>query len=45
MVDVERDLDLRHAARRRRDALQVELGQQPVVRLAIGLFALEDAAR
>ena len=30
-VDVEGDLDLRHAARRRRDALQAELAEQPVV--------------
>ena len=31
-VDVERDLDLRHAARRRRDADQVELAERAVVR-------------
>src|SRR5579875_1047136 len=41
-VDVERDLDLRHAARRRRDADEVELAQQLVVRRHLAL-ALEDA--
>ena len=30
-VDVEHDVDLRHAARRRRDARQLELAQQVVV--------------
>src|SRR5215204_4992083 len=43
-VDVERDLDLRHAARRRRDADQVELAQQLVDRRHLAL-ALEDADR
>ena len=40
-VDVEGDLDLRHAARRRRDADQVELAEQLVVRRHRAL-ALED---
>src|SRR5260370_27483948 len=45
-VDVEGDLDLRQAARRRRDVLQVELAQQAVAR-AFGnrAFTLEDAHR
>ncbi len=41
-VDVERHLDLRHAARRRRDADEVELAQELVVRRHLAL-ALEDA--
>jgi len=40
-VDVELDFDLRHAAGGWRDALQVELAQQPVVRRHLA-FALED---
>ena len=40
-VDVEGDLDLRHAARRRRDAHQIELAQQLVLRRQLAL-ALED---
>ena len=40
-VDVERDLDLRHAARRRRDADQLELAQRLVVDGHLAL-ALED---
>src|SRR5829696_754269 len=43
-VDVEGDLDLRHAARRRRDAHQVELAEQLVVRGHLAL-ALEDPDR
>ena len=43
-VDVEGDLDLRHAARRRRDADQVELAEHLVVRRHLAL-ALEDADR
>ena len=43
-VDVEGHLDLRHAARRRRDADQVELAEQLVVRRHLAL-ALEDADR
>ena len=41
-VDVEGDLDLRHAARRRRDADEVELAEQLVVGRHLAL-ALEDA--
>ena len=41
-VDVERDLDLRHAARRRRDAHQVELTKQLVLGSDLAL-ALEHA--
>ena len=40
-VDVEGDLDLRHAAGRRRDARQLELAEQVVV-LGHGALALED---
>ncbi len=40
-VDVERDLDLRDAARRRRDAGELELAQRLVVRRHLAL-ALED---
>ena len=36
-VDVERDIDLRHAARRRREARQLELAQQVVVARARAL--------
>ena len=43
-VDVEGDLDLRHAARRRRDSDQVELAEHLVVRGHLAL-ALEDADR
>ena len=43
-VDVEGDLDLRHAARRRRDADQIELAEQFVVGRHLAL-ALEDADR
>ncbi len=43
-VDVEGDLDLRHAARRRGDADQVELAEQLVVRRHLAL-ALEHADR
>ena len=41
-VDVERDLDLRHAARRRRNPDEVELAQELVVGRHLAL-ALEDA--
>src|SRR5262249_12740537 len=45
-VDVERDLDLRHAAWRRRDILQVELAQEAVARaFRDRAFALEHADR
>ena len=40
-VDVERDLDLRHAPRRRRDADELELAERLVVHRHLGL-ALED---
>ena len=40
-VDVERDLDLRHAARRRRDAGQLELAERLVVARHLAL-ALQD---
>ena len=40
-VDVERDLDLRHAPRRRRDADELELAERLVVRRHLRL-ALED---
>src|SRR5690606_9597139 len=43
-VDVERDLDLRHTTRRGRDADQVKLAKQLVVRRHFTL-ALEDADR
>src|SRR5690606_41265022 len=43
-VDVERDLDLRHTTRRGRDAAQVKLAKQLVVRRHFTL-ALEDADR
>src|SRR5204862_6936261 len=41
-VDVERDLDLRHAARRRWDSYQIKLAEDLVVRGHLAL-ALEDA--
>jgi hypothetical protein len=46
-VDVERDLDLRHAARRRRDALEVELAERLVARrhLALALVDLDRHRR
>ena len=40
-VDVEGDLDLRHAARRRHDPLEVELPERAVV-AGLGALALED---
>jgi len=44
VVDVERHLDLRHAARRRRDAFQIELAEQTVAGAVHQLaLALEDA--
>ena len=43
-VDVEGHLDLRHAARRRRDADEIELAEQLVVGRHLA-FALEDADR
>src|SRR5438045_9174260 len=43
-VDVESDLDLRHATRRRRDADQIELAEQFVVGRHFAL-ALEDPDR
>src|SRR5262249_43206276 len=46
VIDVEGDLDLRHAARRGGNVLQVELAQQAVGRaVGNGTFALEDAHR
>ena len=46
-VDVERDLDLRHSARRRRDAGQLELAERLVVRghLALALEHVDLDAR
>ena len=43
-VDVEGDLDLRHAARRRRDADEIELAEQLVVGRHLA-FALEHPDR
>ena len=47
LVDVELDLDLRHAARRRRNPFQVELAQQPVVdsHLSLALIDLDRHGR